>query len=218
MGDENVDERKEGNIEVPQSGLTAQELGFVVGEDVSLQQASPVPIKSNITDRLGNVVKKTKKTMFGLFSKSSGKVKFDDKENSKVFKWGLVFLAVVMASLFLFWWFYPKAVVRIYVSPKKFEEKANLNISLSASSLDLSKNIIPGKVLTSEVSGEKTKTATGTRKVGEKTRGSVTIQNGTASNISLKAGTILTAANDLKFTLDSSASVSAVPVMPANFL
>jgi len=213
----------EENIEVPQSGLTARELGFVVGEDIARHTETPkaiVPepedVSSNRTGRLGNVVEKIKRTVFGLFSKSPGKVKFDDKGNSKVFKWGLGFLAAFMVSLFMFWWFYPTAAVRVYVSPKKFEEKADLSISLSASSLDLSKNIIPGKVLTSEVSGEKTKTATGTRKVGEKARGSVTIQNGTSSNISLKAGTILTAANDLKFTLDSSASVSAAlsPSLP----
>jgi len=210
------EEISEENIEVPQSGLTAQELGFVVGEDVALRPTLSVPAKSDKMDRLGNVAKKIKKTMFVLFSKSPGKVKFDDKGINKVFKWGLVFLAVVMALLFLFWWFYPKAVVRVYVSPKKFEEKAVLNISLSASSLDLSKNIIPGKALTTEVSGEKTKTATGTKKVGEKARGSVIIQNGTDSIINLKTGTILTAANDLKFTLDSSASVSAAlsPSLP----
>ena len=222
VGEENVDERKDvGNVEVPQSGLTARELGFVVGEDIAQHVKTPktiVPedVSSNRTDRLGNVAEKIKGTVFGLFSKSPGKVKFDDRGNSKVLKWGLGFLAVFMVLLFMFWWFYPTAAVRVYVSPKKFEEKADLSVSLSASSLDLSKNIIPGKVLTTEVSGEKTKTTTGIRKVGEKARGSVKIQNGTSSNISLKVGMILMAANDLKFTLDSSASVSAAlsPSLP----
>ncbi|MDP3994818.1 MAG: baseplate J/gp47 family protein, partial [bacterium] len=203
------EEVSEENIEVPQSGLTAQELGFVIGEDVAPQPALSVPVKSNKMDRLGKIAKRIKKTMFGLFTKRPGKVKFDDSRINKVFKWGLVFLAVVMVLFFLFWWFYPKAVVRVYVSPKKFEEKADLSISLSASSLDLSKNIIPGKVLTSEVSGEKTKTATGAKKVGEKAKGSVTIRNGTKEDINFKAGTVLMATNDLKFTLTSSASISA---------
>jgi len=215
--EEYEDEKKDvENVEIPQSKLTAQELGFIVGEDVSLHQASPVPAKSGMMEGLGNRTKKIKETMFGLFSKKSTKVMLNTTRSGKVFTWGLLFLAVLIVSLSLFWWFYPKAVVRIYVSPKTFEEKADLTISLSASSLDLSNNIIPGKILTSEVSGEKTKTATGTRKVGEKARGSVIIQNGTDSIINLKAGTVLAATNDLKFTLDSSASVSAAlsPSLP----
>lgn len=193
-------EEADENVAVPKEGPTAQELGFVVDEDIA-QQIPETTIQEEVTkpsikNRIGGIVEKTKA--------------------NKVFTWGLGFLAAVLVLLFMFWWFYPKATVRVYVSPKKFEERADISINPSASSLDLSENIIPGKVLTTEVSGEKTKTATGTKKVGEKARGSVKIQNGTSSNINLKAGTILAAASDLKFTLDSSASISAAlsPSLP----
>ena len=188
------------DLGIKEEGPTVQELGFVVGEDIAQIHKTTVPKEApDIRNHLSRIVEKTKGKMSGLFLPRA----------NKVFTWGLGFLAALLVLLFVFWWFYPKATVRVYVSPKKFEEKTDLSISLSASSLDLSKNVIPGKILTTEVSGEKTKAATGTKKVGEKSQGSVKIQNGTSSNINLKAGTGLAAANDLRFTLDSSASISA---------
>src|SRR3989344_1455982 len=59
------------------------------------------------------------------------------------------------------------------------------------------------------VSGDKTRSTTGTKTVGDKAKGVVKIRNGSASNLNLPTGTILLGPNDLKFTLDSPASVSA---------
>lgn len=217
-GKEDTDEKGDiENIEVPKEGPAARDLGFVVGEDIARQRK--IEDKEELLTKPEREVPQEasiKRKILVLFSKRSGKVDLGGKGGSRVFVWGLGFLAVLLISFFIYWWFNTKATVRIYVSPKKFEEKVEITIDPSVSILDLSKKTVPAKVLKTEVTGEKTKTSTGTKKVGDKTRGSVKIQNGTSSNINLKAGTVLVAANDLKFTLDSSASVSAAlsPSLP----
>jgi hypothetical protein len=99
----------------------------------------------------------------------------------------------------LIWWVYPKAVVTVYVSPKTLEE--NLDIDLSSSDIE-------SQEVEVEIEKEKSRSTTGTKTVGEKAKGQVKIQNGTAFPINLSAGSVLTSSGDLKFVTLSSASVS----------
>jgi len=69
--------------------------------------------------------------------------------------------------------------------------------------------IIPAELISADVSGDKTKSATGSRLIGDKAKGSVQIQNGTAFPINLAASAILVSSANLKFDLDNSASISA---------
>ncbi len=98
---------------------------------------------------------------------------------------------------------------------KKFEEKVEIVVDPEVKSVDLAKMVLPGEALTVEVSGEKTKATTGTKKIGDNAKGSVKIQNGTSSIINLTGGTVLLAANNLKYNLASSASISAA-LSPSN--
>jgi hypothetical protein len=127
----------------------------------------------------------------------------------KVFVYGLGFLAIFLVVGFGAWWFLPKATVTIYVSPQNLEEKAEVLVSSEATSVDFAQMILPGRTYQTQVSSEKTASTTGTKTVGEKAKGTVQIQNGTASSISLAAGTTIFATNELKFTLDSAATVAA---------
>jgi len=63
-------------------------------------------------------------------------------------------------------------------------------------------------VITDQVSGDKTKSATGTKLIGNKAVGTVQIANGNGTDISLSAGTILNSSAGLKFVTNSEASVS----------
>jgi hypothetical protein len=190
------------------SGPSPEELGFVVGEDVARQKEG----KKFFPETL----KKVPKITFPKISWQDLAAKIRRKLPRKAFLWVLGMVGTFFCALFIYCWFYPKANIVIYVSPKKFEEKIDLKIETAASSLDLVNNLLPGKIIATEVSGEKTKATTGTKRVGEKARGNVKIQNGTAAIINLTAGTVLVSTNDLKFTLDSTASVSAAlsPSLP----
>ena len=118
--------------------------------------------------------------------------------SGKPFIFGGISLFVVFILFFLAWWFLPKATVTIFVAPKKLED--NITINLGS---DLSADTVE-----TLVAGEKTKSTTGIKTVGEKAKGQVKIQNGTAFPINLVAGTVLLSSSDLRFVTSKQASVS----------
>ncbi|MEJ2441647.1 MAG: baseplate J/gp47 family protein [Patescibacteria group bacterium] len=118
------------------------------------------------------------------------------------------FLAFLIIG-FIAWWYLPSAAVTIYISPKRLEEEETIFIDPDVSSPNFASATLPGDVVTTSVEGERTKSTTGTKTVGEKARGTVKIQNGTAQNIKLAVDTILVSSGDLEFALTETASVSA---------
>jgi len=118
--------------------------------------------------------------------------------SSKPFIFGGISFFIVFVLCFLVWWFLPKATVTIFVAPKKLENNVTINLGS-----DLS-----GDTIDTSVSGEKTKSTTGTKTVGEKAKGQVKVQNGTAFPINLTAGTILLSSSDIKFVTAKQASIS----------
>ncbi len=148
--------------------VTAEDLGFVTGPKFNFK-------KPNL---------KLPKLHFSLGSKPL------------ILGGSLILVALVIS--FILWWFLPKAIVTIYVLPKKLEENISLNLDKD----------IKGKNIDVSVSGEKTKTTTGIKMVGEKAKGSVKLQNGTTFPINLPAGSILVSSTDLKFITVKSSSIS----------
>ncbi len=192
------------NVITPQPSLSPEELGFVVGEDIA-------SISSTQVEKLPPVVQKPVykvKILDSMKKKiSSFRIpKFGGKKNFTIA--GSTMGAFVVLFL-LFWLFYPKANVKIYVSPKRFEEKVETTILRDLGSTDIGSKVIAGKIASVDVSGEKTKSTTGTKKIGDKAKGSVNIQNGTGAILKLPEGTLIAAANNLKFNLVNSASISA---------
>jgi len=89
------------------------------------------------------------------------------------------------------------------------DEKTEVVFDTGVSSADFAGKVLPAELLETQVAGDKTGSTTGTKTIGDKAKGSVKIQNGTASNINLAAGTVLISSGDLRFSTNSSASVSA---------
>lgn len=127
------------------------------------------------------------------------------------------FLLPVVGSVLLlvvgmaFYWSVVKAEVTLVVEPREVAKSAEIIVSKQAPLLDESKKIIPGKMVEVVKSGSKSTSTTGIKNVGERAKGQVTIYNKTSSSKLFTAGTVLTV-DDLEFTLDSSASVSAQKV------
>ena len=186
---------------------TANEMGFVVNQDVGEVQsrndqevAAQFPSEPKAPRiKFGNITNNFR-SVFSLFSIFPRK---------RMFISGLVVLLVALVAGFVAWWFLPKATVVIYVAPQKLEESQVVSIDTSANSANYDKNMIPGSTVSVTASGDKTTSTTGSKKVGEKAKGTVTIRNGTAASVQLSAGTSLIGPNDLEFTTDSAASVSA---------
>jgi hypothetical protein len=209
------------NVAVPESAPAPEEMGFVVGQDIASQKAAsvqeakpvvnvPAPEKPVVQKGLAvvPVLEKIKAGFWSLIDKIPSFPRFD-KEGGRIFIFGGIFLLILLVIGFIYWWFYPKASVVILVSPKNAEETVEIKLDPNVSSPDFSQYVLPGEVLKTQASGEKTKSTSGTKTVGEKAKGTVKIQNGTGFPINLPAGTVLLASNDLKFSLSASASVSA---------
>ncbi len=197
--------------------VPAEDLGFAIGSDVTAAnkeiqnvipiqkvepQISPKP-RFNPGKKASEYLQKTKNLFhsFSLKSNAAPSVK-----NNRLI--GILIVVILaIAGAVLYWWFYPTAKITVFVTPKRFEQQTQLSFS-SGGTGDAATGIIPAQIITSKVSGDKTKSTTGVKLIGNKTVGSVQIANGNGTSINLAAGTIISSAAGLKFVTNSEASVS----------
>lgn len=208
------------NVTIPETKLAPEELGFTVGEDVTQKQkiaeekpapsvtAIPVAPPAQPAHLVGvginSYLNKTKSLFHGFFPQKFSAPKVTRKPLVTL---GILALGLLVV-LGLAWWFLPKAKVTIYVTPKSFQEETNITFNTDGVS-DPGTGVVPATSIVASVSGDKTKSATGSKLVGDKAKGSVRVQNGTAFPINLIVGMLLVSSGNLKFSLDQAASVSA---------
>ncbi len=185
------------NIEEPDS-VTAADLGFVQETPNVIAQAAPVTVHMPELPKLPKLNLNFKKPNIHL-------PKLNFALGGKPLVIGGIGLLTFIVSGLLMWWFLPKADVTIYVSPKKLEE--NISVSLDSG--------LNNETVEVSVNGEKSKSTSGTKTVGDKAKGSVKLQNGTAFPINLPSGSTLVSSSDLKFITTESASISGA-LSPAN--
>jgi hypothetical protein len=220
-----------------ESPTRPEDVGFMVGQDISVQKHGTLAdavekttqveeqkeqIQGELTENMQDkkkpqqpkgfksnfvldILRKMKLGVVSLLAKKP-KIKMSGKRTLTL-GGGLFLLFIIIG--FISWWFLPRATVTIYVSPKKLDEEMTIFVDPDASGSNFAKGILPGDTIETTVSGERTTSTSGTKTIGEKAKGSVTIQNGTAQAIKLPAGTFLYSAADLKFELAAEASVSA---------
>lgn len=179
------------NVKLPDENLSAEDLGFVVETEEPIK---PVQPELNIPKKI--IPSLPKLNNFKVNVPKFNLPKLNIFKGGKFLTIGGVSIISFIVFFFLIWWFYPKAVVTVYVSPKLIEENISIDINEKAEEVEVS------------IEKEKNKATTGTKTVGEKAKGQVKLQNGTAFPINLSAGSSLTSATDLKFVTLSSASVS----------
>jgi predicted nucleic acid-binding protein len=210
------------NVTAPEEGISPKDLGFAVGEDVSLKMPTEVkipvaqPAAPPVMDSAmaavpvpgrENYVQKTRNMMHGFSDKIFGRPKISGGKKPPGTFLG-VSAAIVFLVFILAWWFLPKANIIIYVTPLSSQEE--VNVVLSAGGVkDPENSVLAAEILTERVVGEKTGGVTGSKTVGDRAKGMVKIQNGTAFPINLPSGTVLLSSGNLKFNMDNSASVSA---------
>ncbi len=209
--------------------VTAESLGFALEEDVSSMKnedvQNVVPVQSPPTDvypkapfqqveapitqpQKGHIDYFTKsKQLFHSFSKMFSKPNINSTGKKRVPMVVLSILGLALLAVAGLWWFAQTAKVTIYVTSKRAEESARITFS-TKDQFNQENNIIPAKTVTSEVSGEKTKSTTGTKLIGDKASGSVEIANGNSVAINLTSGTVLTSSSGFKFLTNNEASIS----------
>lgn len=188
---ENLPIEEVNNFEEPDA-VTAADLGFVINNETQPEKPS------NAAPLVENELPVHHTKSFKLPEFKFKKPNFNYKFGNKPLIMGGSLLTTFFVVAILLWWFLPTASITVYVSPQKIEEVTTIDIGSDLNSKDVEVN----------VNGEKTKSTTGTKTVGERSKGQIKIQNGTAFPISLPSGTVLLSSGDLKFVTTKSASVS----------
>jgi translation initiation factor 1 (eIF-1/SUI1) len=219
-------------------GTDASGLGFVVGEDIKKvstqilgteespqevvhQQNLPVnaeplprqdfPIQDSVP--MGGLVGQAQR-FFSKLKVTTSKIKLPKSPNQNVRQSknilviGVATFVVLLVAGFVAWWYLPKATVTIYVSPQKLEEKSDIEVSTAVETVNLESRILPGKVVTKSVSGEKTMDTTGTKLVGDRAKGEVAIYR-SGPEVTLDKGVAIKSEDGVAFTLDEETTVAS---------
>ena len=208
--------KEEGQKE--EESVTAENLGFAIGQDVSQKEEKtakveapeiaepkvPAEPKINPAKKMGAYLQKSMNFFKPLLLKE--KIFPKIRKNNWTNTMTIIIFALIAAILS--WWFLPKANVVVFVSPKRFEQQTKLSFTTSESDKDIDKGIISAQLITDSISGSKTKSASGSKLIGNKAVGSVVIANGNGTPINLAEGTVITASTGLKFVTNQEASVS----------
>lgn len=133
---------------------------------------------------------------------------------SQVFKFEgnlgkFIFIPIILALVCAGYLFLVKAAVTVYVEPRVLEQDTEVVADPRITSVDEEKKLIPGSIIETTVSGSGKASATGQKQIGDPARGKVVVFNRTSSKVSFSQGTVLTADNGLKFTIDSAVSVAS---------
>jgi hypothetical protein len=121
---------------------------------------------------------------------------------------GFIILLIFVVGGFAAWWYYPKAQVTVYISPRQLDERVDIIVDPGASSSDQANKILLGETVKTTVKGEKTKSTSGTKTIGDKATGEVTLYR-VGSKLTLKSGTVLTGPEKLKFILDEDVEIAS---------
>lgn len=122
---------------------------------------------------------------------------------------GIVIMLLAATGAVATYWYYPQAKVTVYLEPLTIDRSISFTIVKGLDSVNVAAKQIPGTVMTSSVDFNGEVPVTGTKTVGEKATGTVTLYNRTNSSKTFEAGTELTGPDSLKYTLLESVSIAS---------
>lgn len=126
-------------------------------------------------------------------------------------KKGLFIVPLILAvfiAIFVLYIFMAKAKVTISIKPNVMQQTQAVTLS-SDSNTDFSKNIIHVDKISVSETGSASTNSTGTKEIGNKAKGTVTIRNISTNAITLSSGTVITSSNGLNYTLDNSINIAS---------
>jgi len=151
---------------------------------------------------------------FGIFSKIKfPKLSFNLKlGGARVILYGLIILLLLGIGFFAFWWFIPEAQVEIYVSPKRIDNEVEIAVNTNSSKNDLEDRTISGRVIEGDKQAEKSDATSGTKTIGDKATGEITIYR-VGTSINLAKETLIKGPQGLNFSLDDEVKVASGSVL-----
>ncbi len=130
------------------------------------------------------------------------------REGKKSLIAGIVVLVLITITFFALWWYLPSATAIIYISPQRLDERIEVTASPEVQELNVENRLLPAEKLTVSVSGEKTKSTTGTKTVGDKAKGEVTLYR-VGTSLTIPSGTALHGPENLEFVLDEEVAIAS---------
>jgi len=112
------------------------------------------------------------------------------------------FLFLLGGGVMAFYWYYPKAKVKIFVESKSLEKEIEISVDPNLTLPDFDKKQIPGETVEVKVKESKEKETSGEKLVGERAKGEVTVYNFTSSSKIFDKGATIIGPNNLEFILD----------------
>jgi hypothetical protein len=216
------EEKEESFLE---SELPTQEFGFVLEKDIAEEKPSSeevIPSQKQVLSSQ-DIQPQRKislpKINFSLFSglflgikNFFSKISFSSllpKGVKKASILTIIVLFFVGGIFFLAYWYLPKAEIILWVKPQIVEKNFNLKLDPRIATPNQEELIIPAEEIKTIITGQKKKTTTGTKLVGEPAKGEITIYNRTPQEKTFEVGTQIIGPNNLKFTLDEKVTVAS---------
>jgi len=188
------------------------EFGFVLEKDIAqeaplppgeavVSQSEETPTPEEIPLRRKIKLPKINFSFKNFFSKISFSFLFPRGLKKAGFL-AIIILIFLGGVFFLAYWYLPKAEVILWVKPQIAEKNFTLKLDPKISTLNQKELVLPAEEVKAVVAGQKKKTTTGTKLVGEPARGEVTVYNGVGVEKKFPVGTIITSSSGIKFTLE----------------
>lgn len=154
------------------------------------------------------------KSFSSIFAGRTLNEKFNSQvSGTKQFRITLAVILLILVAAFgagiFFLWSTAHANIEITIKTAPVLQDIQLTLDPTAQQSDPSAGILKVEKVEKEVTGELEDNTTGTKVVGDKAKGKVTIYNATTGDKKLVAGTVFTAPNNLKFTLDTEVVVAS---------
>ncbi len=187
---------------VSEAELSPADLGFVVDQDIrKVTEPAPAlaPKKELLPSKFLSLFSFIKKIRFKPSVGIPGKKHI-----------GLVLATItllVSVGAIVLWIYLSRAEVVINISPKNLEEAEVVILDENIGSAEPENFTFPATSIEVEVQAEKSKSTTGTKTVGDRAKGKITIRNGTADEVDFESGTKVSGPGDLEFTVDEAVSV-----------
>lgn len=185
---------------------STNELGFIEGEDIlEAPKSEPLAPEQSETDQpkeqpiaIGAEGLVTKLMEAQIFSPTPKKLALTV----------LGFLILAALGTFVPGQFLTKAEVIIKVAGQEHQDNFQATVK-SGVDFDSAKSQIPGQITTAAALGNQKAITKGNKKIGEKSRGEVSVLNWTTATKKFPEGTAIISKNGFKFTLDSDVEVAS---------
>ncbi|HEX5430161.1 MAG TPA: hypothetical protein VFX17_03755 [Patescibacteria group bacterium] len=117
---------------------------------------------------------------------------------SKIF---IITMAVLVLVVFALAVLLPTAQITVYARSEPITRDAEITVNTAATAVDTTGAVIPGALVSRQVSQTKSFPATGSKDIGDKAGGSVVLYNFTKNTLTLRAATTVLTVNGKKFNL-----------------